>query len=112
MSEKDRFGEKLKDKERAEEDRFFADRDRQLLEKLRDENQHARSEADRAAAPRGRCPKCGTALDERSLDGVVIDECSSCHGVWLDSGELEALSKRERGGWVTQLFRRSLVNTR
>jgi uncharacterized protein len=42
-----------------------------------------------------RCPRCETALlDERERDGVVIDACPSCRGVWLDRGELEKLIAR------------------
>ena len=33
--EKDRFGDKLKDVERGREDSYFAQRDRELLEKMR-----------------------------------------------------------------------------
>jgi Zn-finger nucleic acid-binding protein len=29
---------------------------------------------------------------------VSIDICEKCVGVWLDSGELEQLTKREAGG--------------
>ena len=32
--DKDRFGNKLRDKERGEEDRYFSERDRALVEKL------------------------------------------------------------------------------
>ena len=35
MDEKDHLGEKLKLKERAEEDRYFAERDRELIAKLK-----------------------------------------------------------------------------
>ena len=35
MHEKDPFGDKLKDKERGEEEQFFAERERALLDKLR-----------------------------------------------------------------------------
>ena len=38
------------------------------------------------------CPRCHTVdLAERDRDGVKIDICSSCRGVWLDRGELERL---------------------
>lgn len=41
------------------------------------------------------CPRCdGTALDERDRDGVVVDVCRACRGVWLDRGELEKLVAR------------------
>ena len=35
--QKDRFGDKLRDAEKAREDEYFARRDRELLEKLRRE---------------------------------------------------------------------------
>lgn len=104
MVEKDRFGDKLRDKEKAEEDRYFAERDKAALEKLRGQ---AASEAEAAAraAAIGRCPKDGTALVTRTSDGVEIDECTTCHGVWLDAGELEALSGRESEGWLGRFLK-------
>ncbi len=41
------------------------------------------------------CPKCGMNLIEIDYKGLAIDKCSSCDGVWLDAGELEAVSKLE-----------------
>jgi Zn-finger nucleic acid-binding protein len=42
-----------------------------------------------------RCPRCqGTELEERERDGVVVDVCRSCRGLWLDRGELEKLILR------------------
>lgn len=44
-----------------------------------------------------RCPRCETSvLDEREREGVTIDVCRSCRGIWLDRGELEKLIARER----------------
>jgi uncharacterized protein len=44
------------------------------------------------------CPRCHTAdLDEKDRQGVKIDVCPSCRGVWLDRGELEKLIARSRG---------------
>lgn len=41
------------------------------------------------------CPRCqGAALDERERDGVVVDVCRACRGMWLDRGELEKLIAR------------------
>jgi hypothetical protein len=54
---KDRFGDKLRDKEKAEEDRYFAEQDKARLEKLK------MQQAD--AIPLGRCPRCGTQLVQR-----------------------------------------------
>lgn len=41
------------------------------------------------------CPRCEVeVLDEKTRDGVTIDTCPSCRGVWLDRGELERLIAR------------------
>jgi hypothetical protein len=44
-----------------------------------------------------RCPKCGMNLIEIDYKGIAVDKCSSCEGIWLDAGELEAISKLEKG---------------
>lgn len=42
-----------------------------------------------------KCPRCETAtLDEREREGIVIDVCANCRGLWLDRGELEKLIAR------------------
>ena len=40
------------------------------------------------------CPKCNAGMVEVTCKGVVIDRCSACKGIWFDSGEAEALSKK------------------
>lgn len=43
----------------------------------------------------GHCPVCVEAeLNPKIRDGVEIDVCPSCRGVWLDRGELEKLVDR------------------
>jgi uncharacterized protein len=42
------------------------------------------------------CPKCGMNLVEIDYKGIAVDKCSSCDGVWLDAGELEAISNLEK----------------
>jgi len=48
------------------------------------------------------CPRCETSsLTELDRDGVTIDRCDRCRGIWLDRGELEKLiasARDERGG--------------
>jgi Zn-finger nucleic acid-binding protein len=34
------------------------------------------------------CPRCQGELFEAVKQGVVIDHCSGCKGIWLDQGEL------------------------
>lgn len=41
------------------------------------------------------CPRCQTViLAERERDGLLVDVCATCRGVWLDRGELEKLISR------------------
>ena len=37
------------------------------------------------------CPKCLAAMDRVLLNGIEIDRCSGCKGLWFDNGELNAL---------------------
>ena len=37
------------------------------------------------------CPNDGTGMKEVNRNGVLIDICPECRGVWLDRGELEKL---------------------
>ena len=50
-----------------------------------------------------RCPKCGMELVEVSFQDIRVDRCSSCSGVWLDTGELEAVATNESGGFLKGL---------
>jgi uncharacterized protein len=41
------------------------------------------------------CPRCETSqLSEIDRDGITIDRCERCRGIWLDRGELEKLTAR------------------
>lgn len=50
-----------------------------------------------------RCPKCGMELIEIDYKSIKVDRCSECDGVWLDVGELEAVSKLGKSG-MDKLF--------
>ncbi|MCA9169988.1 MAG: zf-TFIIB domain-containing protein [Planctomycetales bacterium] len=46
-----------------------------------------------------RCPRCNGRLQRRYFAGhtaVEVDTCESCHGVWLDDGELSATTHKRR----------------
>ena len=43
-----------------------------------------------------RCPKCGMELTEIDYKKIKVDKCFSCQGVWLDAGELEAVSELDQ----------------
>lgn len=50
-----------------------------------------------------RCPKCGMELIEIDYKEIKVDKCSECEGIWLDAGELEAVSRLEKTG-LDKLF--------
>lgn len=107
MDEKDRLSEKLREKEKAEEDRYFAERDRELLAKLK-QKQTGTEEATLRQQALMRCPKCGEKLVSLQHHEVTVEECPSCQGMWLDRGELEILAQRENESWLARFIRRSV----
>jgi len=107
--EKDRFGDKLREVERAREDQYFAKRDRELIDRLRKSQGQEAQDALKDAAHM-RCPKCGTHLRQRTLHGITTEECPSCRGMWLDQGELEKISGRETDGWFARWLRTEFPN--
>lgn len=40
------------------------------------------------------CPTCKTPLTMSERQGIEIDYCQSCRGVWLDRGELDKIIER------------------
>ena len=40
------------------------------------------------------CPKCNITLLMTDRQGVEIDYCPTCRGIWLDRGELEKIIDR------------------
>jgi|SRR5688500_5718037 hypothetical protein len=84
--EKDRLGEALQKKKRGDEEKYFAEIERERLANLR-----AQQDAEARAQRVGACPRCGHTLLVREVKGIAVDECPSGDGVWLDAGELEQL---------------------
>ena len=44
-----------------------------------------------------RCPKCHNEMHQYERNGVVVDQCTECKGIFLDRGELEKLVQAENG---------------
>lgn len=90
------------DRRKALEDEYFRKKEQETLEKLRAQMQAGES----ATAAVVKCPKCEGALIEIEHEGVNIDRCQACGGVWLDAGELEKLTQREDRGssWLTRFL--------
>ncbi|WP_079127427.1 TFIIB-type zinc ribbon-containing protein [Streptomyces sp. TP-A0874] len=47
------------------------------------------------------CPKCHAPMSTYNRNGVQIEQCGGCRGIFLDYGELEALTRIE-AQWAQQ----------
>lgn len=81
------------------EEEYFARLEFERKKKIEEEKHTKLAEAERARLKElhfMRCPKCGMELIAVDYKGIEVDKCSGCEGVWLDAGELEAVSKLEK----------------
>ena len=95
--EKDKLGDTFRKKEKADEDRYFAEQDQERIEALRGKPG--------PAVPLGMCPRCGIALKEYAHQGVKVDCCDQCNGIWLDAGELDTVVTRDSESWFSHWVR-------
>jgi hypothetical protein len=101
MDEKNRLGDKLRDKGKAAEDLFIAQQEQERLARIK-----AKSATGTVGS--GACPRDGEKLVQRSEHTVTIDVCPACNGIWLDNGELETILKNEEEPGVTRWLRGAL----
>jgi uncharacterized protein len=95
----------LDDRKKGLEEEYFHRKNKEAIEKLR--QKMAVAEQSKAAGESSmRCPRCDGALKASSLDGVQIDTCDKCSGVWLDARELEQVVKSKGTGWLGGLWDR------
>lgn len=88
------------------EEEYFARMEYEKKKKIEEERQRQLAEEERKRLKElhyMRCPKCGMQLVEIDYKSIKVDKCSSCEGIWLDAGELESVSKMEKGG-LDKLF--------
>ena len=90
------------DRRKALEEDYFRRKDKESLERLRAQLR-ADAEAKGETAALMPCPRCAGSLKEEFFDDVQIDRCDTCHGVWLDAGELRQIAQKERatGRWLS-----------
>jgi hypothetical protein len=88
------------------EEEYFARLELERKKKIEDDKLKKLAEAEKQSLKElhyMKCPKCGMQLNEVEYKGVRIDKCLNCEGIWLDAGELEAISKFEKGS-LDKLF--------
>jgi uncharacterized protein len=106
------------EEDRRREDDWFRQNEKQLLEAARVARekrereraaQEKTAELDRLKALHSmKCPKCGHDMKEEALQGVKVDRCSHCEGIYFDAGELDqVLMKKEedRKGFFRKLVK-------
>ena len=88
------------DRKRALEEDYFHRKEKEAIERMR-----AMRAAEGALPPGSSARRCDGTLMEIDYEVVKIDRCEKCNGVWLDSGELEQLTKQEdSGGFLGRMF--------
>jgi Zn-finger nucleic acid-binding protein len=55
-----------------------------------------------------KCPKDGHDLRSSEYQGVQIETCPNCGGMWLDAGELEIVAKEDRPALMTRVLSEAL----
>ena len=93
----------MPDKPSKTEDEYFAKETAKLLRRQREEAERQAQQAERKSHYL-KCPKCGSDLKTEDYQGVEIDLCPDCKGMWFDAGEVESLLAREDAG-VINIFR-------
>ena len=83
------------------EDEWFAHNEEELLRQARRDHEirMEKLEAEQQAGESRRlrelhylkCPKCGHDMTSREIDGIEVDACGTCFGLFFDKGELDAL---------------------
>lgn len=51
-----------------------------------------------------KCPKCGMELSELEMQGVKVDQCAYCGGIFLDAGEIEQIMRHHDQGIAARVF--------
>ena len=93
----------MDDRRRALEDEYFHKKDQEAIQKLREKIKLA-VQAKEAGTSSMQCPRCDGTLKEVMIEHVAIDTCDKCAGTWLDSGELEQLTKTDIARWFRSLW--------
>jgi Zn-finger nucleic acid-binding protein len=93
----------MDERRRGLEEEYFHRKNKEAIEKLRAQMKVA-EEAKAAGISSMQCPRCDGSLKESKFEEVSIDTCEQCGGVWLDSGELEQLTQKEKSGWFSRLW--------
>lgn len=83
----------------GQEEEYFFKLNKELIERRRrelDEERKSRQVTEQRKAHWLKCPKCGSDMRETDLQGIKVDRCSNCSGIYFDQGELELLLQTQQ----------------
>lgn len=89
------------------EQEYFLQQELQRLRELRDQYRKQLQEEERRKLKELHwlhCPKCGQKMEVSHLEGVEVEVCPACGGIYLDAGELDKVLDSKRGR-VTEALR-------
>jgi acetyl-CoA carboxylase beta subunit len=93
----------MPEKPSKNEDEYFAKQSAELIKARRQRAERETQDASRREHYM-KCPKCGADLVTEDYNGIQVDNCPECKGMWLDAGEAEDLLRREDAG-VINIFK-------
>jgi hypothetical protein len=108
----------LVEQDKAREDDWFRKNEKELIEAARVARE--KREKERAALEKTeearrlkelhhmKCPKCGHDMAEKDLEGVAVDVCGFCEGIYFDAGELDKVFLKrdsDRKGFLGRLLK-------
>lgn len=77
------------------EKEYFHKKDRELIERLKSEENVKRDLKERSSH-QGKCTDCGHGMRELMIDEAQIMFCDNCHGVHLNLETLDKLNTKHR----------------
>jgi Zn-finger nucleic acid-binding protein len=99
------------DKPSRNEDEYFVKQAADLIRTQRAQAEAALLDAERKSHYM-KCPKDGYDLASSLYHGVQIETCPHCGGMWLDAGEVEAVSHEERPALLTRVLNDAFTSIR
>jgi hypothetical protein len=106
------------DHDNRSEDEWFLRNEKELLETARaarlrrEQERAAKLSADEMKRRKDlhfmKCPKCGHDMKEEPLEGLTVDRCTHCEGIFFDAGELEQILTQhdaQRRGFFRKLVK-------
>lgn len=87
------------------EQEYFVQQELERLRELRERYRRQLEEEERRKLKElhfMHCPKCGQKMEVSHLQGVEVEVCPACGGIFLDAGELDKVLEDSRRGPFAQ----------